>query len=72
MISLVGGFFLDAGQLPDAVKGLQHLGEQLLIQIGIVDPDNVGHQLLIRESNIVEHAPAQEGVGQLLFRVGGD
>ena len=37
-----------------------------------MDPDNVGHQLLIRESNIVEHAPAQEGVGQLLFRVGGD
>ena len=46
--------------------------EQLVVQIGEVDPDDLGHQLLVRELDIVEDAPAQKGVGQLLLRVGGD
>ena len=37
-----------------------------------MDPDNLSHQLLVREGDIVEDTPAQEGVGQLLLRVGGD
>ena len=67
-----GGFLLDLGHLPDAVEGLQGLGEQILLQVREVDPDDLRHQLLVRELDVVEHAPAQEGVGQLLLRVGGD
>ena len=67
-----GGLFLDLGHLPDAVEGLQGLGKQLVVQVGEVDSDDLRHQLLVRELNVVEHAPAQEGVGQLLLRVGGD
>ena len=37
-----------------------------------MDPDDVGHQLSVGKLNIVEDAPAQEGVGQLLLCVGGD
>ena len=35
-------------------------------------PDDLRHQLLIREVDIVEDAPAQEGIRQFLFRVGCD
>ena len=37
-----------------------------------MDPDDLGHQLLVRELDIVKDAPAQKGVGQLLLRIGGD
>ena len=37
-----------------------------------MDADDLLHLLLLREFDIVEHAPAQKGVRQLLFRVGGD
>ena len=34
--------------------------------------DDVTHHLLVGEGDVVEHAAAQEGVGQLLLCVGGD
>ena len=58
-----GGLLLDLGQLADLIEGLQHLGEQLLVQVGIVDPDDVRHQLLVGEGDVVEHAAAQEASG---------
>ena len=67
-----GGFFLDAGQLPDAVKGLQHLGEQRLVQAGEVDPNDLRHQFPVWELDVVEHAPAQKCIRQFLLRIGGD
>ena len=67
-----GGLLLNLRQAPDLVKRLQHLGKQLLVDIGVVDPDNIRHQLLARELDVVEDAPAQEGVGKLLFRIGRD
>ena len=44
----------------------------MVLNVVVVGVDNVGHHVLAGEGDIVEDAPAQEGVGQLFLRVGGD
>ena len=44
----------------------------MVLDVGIVGVDDVAHHLLVGEGDVVEHAAAQEGVGQLLLGVGGD
>ena len=44
----------------------------MLVQILEVHVDDLCHQLPVWELDVVEYAAAQEGVGQLLLRIGGD
>ena len=67
-----GGLFLDAVDRAQPIEGLHRLCEQRFVELVKVDADDLLHLLLRGEGDVVEDAAAQEGVGQLLFRVGRD
>ena len=67
-----GGLFLDAVDRAQPIEGLHRLCEQRFVELVKVDADDLRHLLLRGEGDVVEDAAAQEGVGQLLFRVGRD
>ena len=64
-----GGLFLHRVDRAEIVERLHRLREQRLVELVEVDADDLFHLLLIGKIDIVEDAAAQEGVGQLLFRV---
>ena len=67
-----GGLLLDAGHVAQPVEGLHGHLQQPFAQAGLVHQHDLPHHLRARELDVVEHAAAQERVGQLLLRVGGD
>jgi hypothetical protein len=66
------GLLLEARHFADVVEDVQRLAQQVALQVGEVDVDDLGHDLAIGEADVVEEAAAQEGVGQLLLVVRGD
>ena len=51
------------------VELLDGLPHELVLDVGIVDLDDPLHHLLVGKFDVVEDAPSQEGVGQLLLGV---
>src|SRR5262252_1150723 len=67
-----GGFLLDARHLAHVVEHLQCLADEASLEIGEVHLNDRAHRLRVRKLDVVEEASTQEGVGQLLFVIGGD
>src|SRR5215470_13065824 len=66
------GLLLQARHFADVIKDVQRLAQQVALQIGEMNVDDLGHDLAIGEADVVEEAAAQESVGQLFLVVGGD
>ena len=67
-----GGLLAQLGLLAQPVELDQHLIEELGIEVGMMDGDDLAHQRHVGELDEVEDAAAQERVGQLLLVVRGD
>jgi hypothetical protein len=67
-----GRLFLHRVDRAQIVKCLHRLREQRLVDMVKVHADDLLHLLLVGKVDIMEDTAAQEGVGQLLFRVRGD
>ena len=67
-----GGLLLQAGHLADVVEDPQGLRDQLLLDAGEVDLDDLFHGVVVGEADVVEEAAAQKGVRQFLLVVRGD
>ena len=66
------GFFLQTGRLAHFEKLCQSSLQKLRFQPGVMHFDNLPQSIWLRKTDVVEKAPAKEGIGQLFFIVGGD
>ena len=57
------GLLLQAGHFADVVEDFHRLGDEVLLDAGEVDLDDVAHRVAVGEGDVVEEAAAQEGVG---------
>jgi hypothetical protein len=65
----VEGFLPELLLLAEPVELDQHLVEELRLEVGMVDGDDLPHERDVGELDVVEDAAAQERVGQLLLVV---
>ena len=70
--SRVAGFFSTPRSSRSVVKGVDAGLRQIIAQIGEMDTQDPPHHLLVGKGDVMEIAPAQEGIGEVLLGVGGN
>ncbi len=65
-------FLLDPPELPETVKGFDAAIGQVLTEVWKVDAQDQPHHVRVRKGDMMEIAAAEEGIGEVLLRVGGD
>ncbi len=66
------GLLLEARHLAHVVEQVQRLPHQLALDVRVMCGNDLLHRLLVRESDVMEEAAAQECVRQFLLVVRGD
>ena len=65
----INGLFFDPVDVAQRIENLERFLEQHFFDVGEMDMDDAFHGLVVRKADVMEKAPAQEGVGQLFFIV---